>query len=351
MGEERIHGPYKHGNKFRVIEVRGDGERSVVGFESEAQAYRYIEKARRIASGRSIGDAVTEYLDYLKLGTGPRGKVRRASTIKLEAWRLKAMLRLVESDRPVSALTRQVATKLLSQRQPEVKTDTLVGELAVVTRWASWCCAQGWLAVNPFTGLVAQGERSTGKPQLRVDAARKFLSFCLAEGSAEGTAAAMALLMGLRASELTSIRARDVDDGGSLLWVSVSKTKKGLRRLEIPLVLRARLLQLAAGKCPDAAIWGDVDRHWLNRHVVRLSAAAGVDRVSPHGLRGTWATLAVSAMSTEHVAAALGHEKVDVTRASYLAPGSEDSAASTRLGTLLGSQLPASPLNPEDGLN
>lgn len=352
MGQERIHGPYRHGTRYRVIEVRGDGERSVVSFESEAQAYRYIEKARRIACGRSVGEAVTDYLEHLGTSMSPRGRLRRASTVQLEGWRLKAFLRLVvDGDRPLSLLGKPAAAKLLEQRQAEVKPDTLGGELGVTTRWAAWCGSQGWLPVNPFAGLIAVGERSTGKPQLRVDGARKFLEICLAEDSAAGTAAAIALLMGLRASEITGLCARDVDDGGKLLWISASKTKAGIRRLQIPSILIPRFVALTEGLKPDACLWGDLDRHWLARHVLRLCEKAGVDRVTPHGLRGTWATMAVGFVPTNQVAAALGHETVGVTRSSYLAPGAEDSATSERLGTLLAPKLPASPDCPEEGLN
>lgn len=284
---------------------------------------------------------MTEYLEHLRVTPSARGRLRRESTNKLDTWRLQAFLRIGEDTKALSSLTPAAAKRLLEQRQAEVKPDTLAGELSVAQRWGAWVAQQGWLPVNPLAGLVATGERSTGKPQLRVDSARKFLETALADPSDVGTAAAIALLMGLRASEITSLKARDVDNGGTLLWVSVSKTRKGLRQLSVPAVLVPRLVALARGKGSDQSLWGNVDRHWLSRAVIRLAETAGVDRVTPHGLRGTWATLAVGSVPTEHVAAALGHTRMNVTRESYLAPGAEQSAMSSRLGDLLDRRLPA----------
>jgi len=45
--------------------------------------------------------------------------------------------------------------------------------------------------------------------------------------------------------------------------------------------------------------------------------------VLPARLRGTQASIAVRAMPTEHVAAALGQTGPEVTRRHYLAPGAE----------------------------
>jgi integrase len=85
--------------------------------------------------------------------------------------------------------------------------------------------------------------------QLRLDEARRFVETALGEGDARGLAAAMALLMGLRASEITN---RDVDDAARVLWIERAKTRAGDRRLEVPEVLRPRLAALVAGRDSDA---------------------------------------------------------------------------------------------------
>jgi integrase len=60
--------------------------------------------------------------------------------------------------------------------------------------------------------------------------------------------AMMSLLMGMRAMEIVSRVARDVDDDGRLLWIPDSKTEAGKRTLEVPAVLRPHLLEMAKGE-------------------------------------------------------------------------------------------------------
>jgi integrase len=345
MATERIHGPYQHGKRWRVVEVRADGTRAVASFESEAEARAYIKAAQRVAVGRTLGEAVREYLDHLRAVPGRGGMPRREATVDLARQRLVGMLGLPGEDGPLLSLTKARARRLFDARAAEVKPDTLLSELACAHRWAAYWMAKGGLSADPFAGLVVLGERSAGKPQLRVDEARRFLAAALNEGTQGGLAAALALLTGLRATEVTGLQVRDLDDQGRILWVADNavrrlKTRKG-RRLEVPSVLVPRLLELADGKGPEDRLWYDpgcprgVHRHWLYNHVERLCAVAGVPKVSPHGLRGTWATLATAALPTEQVAAALGHLP-SVSRTNYIAPGAEASAASARLEGLLG---------------
>lgn len=113
-------------------------------------------------------------------------------------YRLRGLLRVVERDRSVRSLTPPVARSLLAKRRTEVGADTQIGELAAASGFAAWCVQQGWLRRDPFVDLDAEGERSTGKPRLRIDEARKFLDAALDENSTAGLAAAIALLMGMR---------------------------------------------------------------------------------------------------------------------------------------------------------
>jgi len=334
----RLHGPYKHGRKFRVVRVEPDGSRQVFSFNDEGAAARYLLENRPLPGG-SIGIAVTAYLQHMCDVPVPRAEPRRASTIALARYRLVAFFQLAElgaGNYPIGSLTADQATRIFEQREAHVKPDTLAGELALVRRFAAWCVKQGWMAADPFAGCVVTGPRSKGKPQLRVDSARKFLEAALTDRSEMGTAAAMALLMGLRASEVTNLMARDVDDEGRVLWISKSKTRQGIRRLDVPAVLVQRLLQLSKGKRADETIWPTgTTRHALWRHVKRLCEAACVDVVTPHGLRGTHATLAVGALATAQVASVLGHTSASTTRGHYLAAGAEHSRDAVQVAATL----------------
>lgn len=316
--------PQPHGRKWRVVHPDEHGRRTRSTFDSEREAHAFIERfyaASSGAYGRTVAQSVDEYLD------AKRSEGVKESSLTTLAYRLKGMLRTTDRDRPLASVTPAVAKRWLADRKTKrgarPTTDTLVGELVAAQGWSAWCVEQGFLRSDPFADLEIKGARSRGKQQLRIDEARRYVDVALSESSREGIAAAMALLMGMRASEITGRQVRDVDDGGRVLWIERAKTRKGDRHLEIPEVLRTPLLELCAGRRSTDLLFGDVDRHWVGYHVRRLCDKAKVPVVSPHGLRGTQASIAVQARPVEHVAEALGQSGPGVTRRHYLAKGAE----------------------------
>lgn len=190
-----------------------------------------------------------------------------------------------------------------------------------------------------------------GKPQLRIDEARRFTEVALERaqsGDRMALAALLALMLGARANEVLQRRVRDVDDGASVLWIPFGKTKNAKRRLTVPLVVRPLLAKLTEGQPGDAPLFPSprnpsrpyTDTRLWNE-VQTLCNAAGVPCVCTHSLRGLHATLSVSAgMSGEHVAASLGHASFAIT-AKHYADGSAiaDRATAEVSGTLLGRKL------------
>jgi len=219
-----------------------------------------------------------------------------------------------------------------------IAVDTHHGELRYAKQFCEWCVARGWLPSNPFAGIAPIGDKRKGKPKLRVNATRKFLATVLADESIEATAVMTALMLGLRASAVVKRTVEDLDDDGWLLWVRDNKTAAGDLEIEIPPVLRERLLKLAEGKQPTDRLFGNVSRHWLHYHAVRLCEKAGVPRVTPHGLRGSGATMAVRlGGSVEQVARALGHaDEGDTLKAHYLGAGAIESARGRAIEALAG---------------
>ncbi len=265
--------------------------------------------------------AVDEYTAHLKA----RGQKSHETT----GYRLRGILQTTGRDRMLRTLTPKIAKQLFRDRAPDISPDTQVGELGAASRFSQWCVDQGWLAADPFVGIEPTGERARGKDTLRIDEARRFIDHALAEEHASGLPAAMALLMGLRVSEVVKRAVRDLDDGGRVLWIVRAKTRKGNRTLEVPLVIRERLVELVKGRPSGERIWSG-SRHWLAYHVERIAKAAGVVRVTPQGLRGTQASISAGAVSVEHVAAALGHTGPTITRRHYLAKGAEQDGQQRR---------------------
>ncbi|MFO0580314.1 MAG: site-specific integrase [Polyangia bacterium] len=220
--------------------------------------------------------------------------------------------------------------------------------LKTARRFMAFCAEEKWLQANPLAAIRAVGRKRKGKVQLRIDEARAFYATCLAhaqEGDDGAAAALVGLLMAFRPGEIDSRTARDLDDGGAILWVDDTdafdkKTDGSRRPVQVPQVLRPILRELARDKVGAALLWpardGRRHRHgWVNRQVERLCRLARVPRVCAHSLRGLQATTALHAGATpELVASVLGHGSVEVTLAHYAARGSAqagDQVARVRL--------------------
>lgn len=308
---DRAYGPYQHRDKWRVVLVRADGERTTATFTSQAVAKQRVAEVNAEAVGRTVSAAIEAFL------ASSTAKTRSKVTVE---HRLRGITG--NGDRLLRRLTSQVARETFAARANVTSGDTQFHEIASARAFAEWCIGKGWLNVNPFIGLEPTKPRKRGKPQLRIDEARRLLDVCLAEDSKAATAVALALLCGMRASSVTDRAVRDLDDGARVLWIERDKTDAGDRRLEVPEVLRARLAKLAAGRSGGARLFGDVNRHWLRYHTRRIAKLAGVV-VSPHGLRGTHASLARPVVPVEHVARVLGHSSPAITQRHYIAAGVE----------------------------
>jgi integrase len=181
-----------------------------------------------------------------------------------------------------------------------------------------------WARANALAEVKGVGKRRRGKPQLTVDEARRWLAVGMEMAAKEDgvVAALMALLMGMRASEIADRIVRNLDDDGRLLWITDAKTQAGIRRLQVPLQLQPLLKRVAANKQPGDRLFGPkASRYTVLRYVHRICKTAGVPIVPPHGLRGTHASLAMTAGATgDLVAAALGHESFTTTARHYARP-------------------------------
>ncbi len=312
---------------MKVVD-RVTGKSTNTMFPTEIEARSAINRLRRKAEreiGISIDGAMMAYEKHLtEKGNKP---LSICSTME----RLRSLFK--DQTHYVVALTSDDAARIWNGyvarptrmgKPPAV--DTRINVLHEAKTFMRWCLKQRWTKVaEPFAGIEILGERSRGKEQLdRVDDARRWLATALelATDDVGALAAATALLMGMRASEVTDRLVRDLDDDGRVLVIPRAKTRAGIRRLRLPAVLEPLLARLAAGKEPTERLFGpDCNRRWLRRAVQRICRLAKTPIVGPHGLRGTHATLAVQAGITgDAVARALGHESFAVTTGHYAKP-------------------------------
>lgn len=320
--KERAHGPYQHGRRFRVVIVGANGRKRYRSFEEEGLARAYVATFQTQTDSRTVKVAVDAFIVHHK----ERG-LRFTTTTRME-YHLRKLLQLDRfGGKPLRTMKPARGAELYAAMQKVAAVDTHRGALAVGRAWGRWCVKQGWIKVSPFAEVEGQGRRKKGKPQPRVDEARTLIGKLLEIGPRDQGAVAtmVAMVLGMRATEIASRDVRDVDDGGRLLWIPDSKTDAGKRTLEVPVFLRPLLLALASKRMPHEPLFRMLDgtrptRHWLYHHVKRLCGTAKIPKVSPHGLRGLHATLArVGGSTSAVVAAQLGHADEQVQTA-YVDP-------------------------------
>jgi integrase len=323
--------------------VEESGSRIARNFETEAEAIqvvRSLNREIRRADEKTIAQATEEYEVYLR---DEKQNKERSYTATL--WRLGVFF--PDQELCLSALTSsKCATYYAALRNRTTKygkplaTDSHRNILAEAKTFLKWSVGKGYFRSNPLEGVEGTGKRRHGKPQLRIDEARLWQAKAMQlaeDGEAGAIAALVTLVMGLRAGEVVSRVVRDLDDEGRLLWIPDSKTAAGKRTLQVPDLLRTRLLELAEGKKADDLLFGYHDRNWPRKWVAKICKAAGVPRVTAHGMRGLHGTLAVETGITAHaVAAALGHESVTTTFQSYAKAGAGAGVRQQKVLTVLG---------------
>ena len=331
--------PHRAGLRFRLSGGPGQHKWGPVGrTEQEARELARIQVAAYQAqlglTARELGE---RYLELLRaLGRKPAS---------IAAARSKLVLILGEQlDRP-AAISEPTARQLYTELTGRCAAATHREALRVARSCYRWAVEERLVQGNPWDQVRKVGRPRRGKPQLTSDEARRLLEHCTQRLHEDGALVVLlALLCGLRCSEIVHRTVRDIDDAGTTLRVGESKTETGRRLLALPAVL----LDAVAARCVDrppvapllprvAALPGSA-RQWASREVKRYCAAAGVPVVCAHALRGQFATLAYEAAALPHVvAAALGHRSSETTERHYADPSAVQRARQrARLAVLQG---------------
>jgi integrase len=336
----RVHGPYKHGSKWRLITVGNDGKQHAGSYESEREA---LDEKERIEQGfqEERGITVIQALDKYELYQ--RGKGNKPRSVETTRGRITRLL-AAQLTRPLASVSSYAAAKAYADLQPLVSADYHRNALNETKTFFRWCMAKPrqWIKRMPFAEVKGEGRRKKGKPQHRVDESRRFMivAFQRAEaGHLDGVVAIASLFFGTRISELVDRPVRDLDDDGRLLWIPDSKTESGRRFIDVPDALRTFLVALAKDKLPEARLFGALTRHQARRMVLSVCKLASVPEVGPHGLRGTHVSLARERGATSQlIAAAVGHSSYEaVTARHYVAPGTDERVqARTTMAVLQG---------------
>jgi integrase len=318
---ERIYGPSADRDKWRVTIRRGIGKsstrRSFI-FALRADAAKFAAEARRQAGAKGCEVALAEYLDHL------RAAGVRPSSVATTRMRLERFLDDVATV-ALPAITVARAGELYAAYTEGRAAATHHGALKQVKAFFEWARKRKYVVQNPFADVEAVGRKNRRKVQLRIDETTRLYAWAVEHAIErdEALAVLLGLVMGIRASEIVNIAARDIDDGGRVLWIAQSKTDAGVRALQVPPELAAPLaVRAQRGRVLPYTRW------WVRDAVRRACFEVGVPVVCAHALRGSNATIALEAGAAPMVVArSLGHADGGRTaRDAYALPGSGSSA-------------------------
>ena len=348
----RVLGPYQERGRWRLIVVEDGGRRSVF-FPTHEEALKFkagTEREIALPPARRIADVLAEWQTQRH-----REGQCKATTIDSQFENMKGFFAAVAAE-DIAALTPRRAAALYQEARDRISSWTgrplAVASHRLYLRLAqsfySWATRQGYVGASPFRDVRPIGKVKVGKRQLRIEEARRFTSTALNYYEEKQRPLALgivlALMMGLRTSEVLDRVVRDVDDGGRYLWIDAGKTANARRHLEVPEMMQPYLRQLTQGKREEDWLFGarkdgrPATRQTMWKMVQTLCQRAGVPIVCTHSLRGLWATLAIQSGAASHVVAAnLGHHSFKVTERHYAQGAAVENAATARVLGRLGS--------------
>lgn len=347
-GGIKIYGPYhkpRRGAKPWALVVIKGTVRTELYYSLESEAKAEAEALRQEVSTYTIEHALDDYREHMER-KGNRQKSIATTMTRLTNWLAGKAV----------AITEPKLKTIYQQRIDATSVDTARNELSEVKTFFRWLVKQKRIKSSPAEGIDGIGRRNKGKPQLRQSEAQRFAEACIElynsrhRGYEAGLANLMALVLGMRASEICSLRLRDIDyhARGCTVWIDRGKTDAATRRLEAPAMLQPLLLRqiaLSKKRCSD---WlfaardsdsGHRERTWLRKSARRIAALADVPYAPPHGLRGTCATLASDAGTAgSAVARQLGHERLITTKEHYMENGTLERANAARMANALATE-------------
>ena len=326
----RVTGPYaeRDGTRFR-IRILGEGSAKNLYFptmDAALSSKAEVEQQLKTPTHHRVGELIEEFFAERE-----RAGTCRKQTLSNEHDRLRYFL-AEQLELEVRTITPRRAEEIYRSaiERPSAKTGKPLEAashrfyLGIAKRFFAWTTKQGLTTSSPFQQVHPQGRPNVGKPQLLIDEANRFVATALRlhdeEGDVLSLGAVVALLLGMRASEVLRCRVLDVDGAGKILWIDGGKNKNDRRHLKVPKVLQERLLSLAAGREANSLLFGSNSQGGPRHHRVlwstvgRICELAHVPRVCTHSLRGLWTTLSTeSGALSDVVASSLGHGTLSMT--------------------------------------
>ena len=196
---ERVLGPYPIGRQWRVVVVGAGGERDSRFYPTKEKAEEIIRSVRKefAKQGRkTMQEALDAYEEYLSTD-----KQNKAVSVANTMYRLETFFS--DKDMMLGDLTPRACESYyeeLRKRNTRTKkvfsVDSHRTILAAAKTFLRWCCAKPrrWVSRSPVEEVQGFGKRKHGKPQLRIDEARKWVAKAT-EMAGRGESGAVAALV------------------------------------------------------------------------------------------------------------------------------------------------------------
>ncbi len=252
------------------------------------------------------------------------------------------------------AIDKYVAAKVAEQKLAASQINKSLLRLAQILSEAQ---EYGLISTNPLEGRAGRRRRLRAEQPRRASLdARQARALLDASGRHRPLIATALMAGGLRVSELTALRWRDVSLASATLRVEASKTSAGIRQVDIPPDLLHELRELKARSrwnSPSDFVFAGQHRRrprnrssaaqLLRRLIARANEQLAAEGWAPipegasfHSLRRTYASLMAEAgADPSYVMKQIGHSKSSFTLEIYTDVRGRRDAANSRLGALL----------------
>jgi integrase len=299
-----------------------------------------LYKEHLLGSGRNKGRSAEDAMYRLgKFFTNPDARLRALSPAKCEA--------LYEEMRTRARVIRVAGGK--TKAGPPPSAGARLDIKSAVTAFLDWCVRKAFISSNPAAAIQDDGLRNhgaIGKCILSQKELRAYYKAAVAQadaGDERAVGALMPLVLGMRSTEIVTLRVRFVDDE---MWsieipIDSAKTLASKRVFAVPPEIRPYLSRLISGKQGERFVFGDGEtphwRDWVSENVGRICSELKFPQIeSAHGLRGAHNDLARQAGSTgDAVIRQLGHESESTTRRSYTSNTGKRAVSAGQQGQVL----------------
>jgi integrase len=210
---------------------------------------------------------------------------------------------------------------------------------SIRARWMSWrgllafAVRRGWRETNPADGLLPEERPKPGSASLRYLSRSEIERLLEAStGEDDRDLIAVGIFTGMRASEILGLVLDDLDYTAEQIHVRFQMSRQGKRvalktesgRRDIVLmpalakILRRRRLTMTRSAGSDLLFQSATGRtmgYWaLQRRFQGIAKRAGLDELTPHGMRHTFAAILISeGRSVAFVRDQLGHAHTSTT--------------------------------------